>query len=144
MKITENFSLEELISSETARKRGINNTPSESIKNSLIKLTEDILQPIRDRYGKPIKVTSGYRSPQLNKIIGGAKTSQHMYGEAADLKASDGDNRKLFNLILEMIKSGEITVGQCIWEYGTKQQPRWVHISLPNSKHKNQVLYLYG
>lgn len=142
MKITENFSLEELIISETAKKRGINNTPSEEITNNLIKLTEEVLQPIRDKYGKSIKVTSGYRSPELNKAIGGAKTSQHLTGEAADLKAGDGNNKKLFDLILEMINKGEITVGQCIWEYGTKQQPRWIHVSLPNFKHKNQILYL--
>ena len=138
-----NFTLEELIYSGTAKSRGLDNTPGQREIENLEKLATKILQPIRDKYGKSIKVTSGYRSPSVNSAIGGVKTSQHLGGEAADIFVGE-DNAKLFRLIQSMIKNGEITVGQLIWEGGTKTQPRWIHISLPTSRLKNQILYIYG
>ena len=80
----------------------------------------------------------------LNNVIGGSKTSQHRKGEAADIEAFDGNNANLFKLIKSMIESGELEVGQLIWEYGTKTQPNWVHVSLPMSHKKNQILYYYS
>lgn len=143
MQLTDNFTLEELIRSTTADKFKIDNTPDDYVKDNLKRLCEDVLQPIRDKYGKPITVTSGYRSTELNKKVNGSNTSQHKVGAAADIKASDKDNAYLFNLIKDMIKKKEIKVGQLIWEYGSKTNPKWVHVSLPYSK-TNQILYFYS
>ena len=107
------------------------------------RLCKEILQPIRDKYGHAITVTSGYRCPKLNAAIGGVKSSQHLLGEAADIKCTATSKAKLFNIIKDMIKSGEIKVGQLIWEYGTKKEPNWIHVSLPYKK-VNQIIYLYS
>lgn len=141
--LTKNFSLEELIASATAKNRKIDNTPSTAIIKKLTKLCTDVLQPIRDKYGKGIIVTSGYRCSKLNSAIGGAKNSQHMLGEAADIKCTATSKAYLFNLIKEMIDKKEIKVGQLIWEYGSKKEPSWIHVSLPYKK-VNQILYLYS
>ena len=138
MKITANFTLEELTRSATAKRNGIDNTPTKEVLERLTKLCEDILQPIRDRYGKPIVVTSGYRCPELNKLVKGSPTSQHQYGEAADIHTvSDTaeDNKKLFKLIEQMILDGDIVVGQLINEYDYN----WIHVSLPTARHKNHI-----
>lgn len=141
-KFSKNFTYEELVNSATAKRLKIDNTPNEEQKEKLKKLAVEILQPIRDKYGKPIVVTSGFRCIKLNSAIGGAKTSQHCKGEAADIRSvSDTrkDNIELFNLILQMLKDKEIKVGQLIDEYGYN----WVHVSLPRSgKVNNQILHI--
>lgn len=144
MKISKNFTLEELIRSNTATRCGIDNTPSKEEAQNLIELVKKVLQPIRDKYGKPIYINSGYRCEELNRKVGGSKTSQHRTGCAADIEASKGNNTKLFYLIKDMIEKGEIEVGQLIWEYGTKKNPNWIHVSLPMPHKKNQILYLYS
>ena len=136
------FTISELCRSDTASRMGINNTPTEEVKKKLERLINEVLDPIREAYGKPIRVSSGYRCRRLNTAVGGAKTSQHLYGEAADLIPADGDTRRLFFLIKKMIDEGKITCGQLIWEYGTRYAPKWVHISLETPKHRNQVLYI--
>ena len=133
--ITKNFTLQELVASDTATRMGIDNSPDEEVEKKLRLLATTILQPLRDKYGKPITVTSGYRCTALNKAVGGVATSQHLKGEAADLVTDDV--KALFNLAKQMVEDGQIEVGQLIDEYG-----RWVHISLPSNKHKNQILYL--
>lgn len=143
MKLTEHFSLEEMIQSSTATKLGIDNTPNKRIVSELTKLCKDVLEPIRQKYNKPIIVTSGYRCAELNKAVKGVKTSQHLLGQAADIKCTATTKAVLFKLIKKMIENGEITVGQLIWEYGTKKEPNWIHISLPYSK-VNQIIYLYS
>ena len=126
-KLTKNFTLEELYASDTANRKEL----------------AELLQKIRDKYGYPIHVNSGYRCLALNNVVGGSKTSQHVIGQAADIVATGGrTNAHLFNVIKGMIASGEIQVGQLIWEYGTKQEPNWVHVSLPYSK-VNNILYFY-
>lgn len=141
--LSKNFTLEELISSNTAKAKGIDNTPGVIEKQNLKLLAQTVLQPIRDKYGKPISVTSGYRCPKLNAAVGGSKTSQHLKGQAADIKCTATTKAELFNLIKGMINKGELTVGQLIWEYGTKKEPNWIHVSLPYTK-KNNILYLYS
>ena len=136
MQLTENFTLEELIESSTAKAKKIDNTPDEVSKDKLIHLANDILQPLRDKYGSPITVTSGYRSDALNKAVGGVKTSQHRYGEAADIKCSD--LKKLWKIAVEMVNNKEITVGQLIDEKNLS----WIHISLPTKTKKNQILHI--
>lgn len=143
--LTKNFTLEELIKSPMAKKYKIDNTPNEEAVKNLTKLAQNILQPIRDKFGAPIVVTSGYRSPLLNKSIGGSPTSQHKTGNASDIRTkSDSlvDNRALFNLVKKMIEEGKIVVGQLIWEYGNNDGPDWLHISNPDARHRNQVLRL--
>lgn len=139
MQISKNFTLEELYNSETARQKKINNQPNLKQQEKLIELVLNILQPIRNKWGKPIYVNSGYRSEALNKAVGGAKTSQHLTGEAADITSEN--NLELWKLITNMIQKKEITVGQCIWEKGDKS-PRWIHISLPDARHVNQIFKL--
>lgn len=135
------FSIEELTKSATAKRLGIDNTPSDNIKKNLTLFIEKVLDPIREEYGSPIRVSSGYRCKRLNSLVGGSNTSQHMKGEAADLIPVDGDTRRLFDVIRKMINEGKIKTGQLIWEYGTHTKPKWVHISLPG-KSINQVLYI--
>lgn len=136
MYITTNFTLEELYKSNTASKLGINNVPNKDATNNLMILAVKILQPLREAYGKPITVTSGYRSLELNKAVKGSSTSQHLKGEAADLVTDN--NKKLFEVAKRLIDEGKIKVGQLIDEYNYK----WIHISLPNNKHNNQILHL--
>ena len=93
------FTLKELTKSETALRHGINNTPDKKSQQNLEKLIELILDPLREAYGKPIVVTSGYRCEKLNRILGGAKTSQHVTGEAADIRSvpdTPEENKKIF------------------------------------------------
>ena len=140
-KLSDNFTLRELTKSATANRLKINNTPNEQEVQKLTQLAQTILQPIRDKYGKPIVVTSGFRCEKLNKAVGGVKNSQHVLGEAADITSlSDSitDNKALFNLIVQMLKDKEIKVGQLIDEYGYN----WIHISLPRSnKVNNQIIH---
>lgn len=136
MQVTDNFTLEELINSETARAKKINNQPNLEQQKKLIRLITDLLQPIRDKWGKPIYINSGFRCPALNKAVGGAATSQHLTGDAADITSAD--NRGLWKVITEMIEKGEITVGQLIDEKNLK----WIHISNPDARHRNQILKL--
>lgn len=141
MDLTKNFTLHELTRSATADRLGILNEPTKSILANLKELCQTVLQPIREKWGQPIIVTSGYRSPKLNAAVGGAKTSQHMRGQAADIvTVSDkvSENYKLFELIRQMVEKGEIQVGQLIDEYGFN----WIHVSTPHLKYNNQVLHI--
>lgn len=145
-KLSKNFSLEELVFSITANNHGIDNTPNAEARAALKRLAVEVLQPIRDAWAQPVVVSSGYRCVKLNNSVGGVKNSQHILGQAADIKAANpADNGKLFKLIKKMVDSGQLKVGQLIWEYGTKTRPKWVHVSLPRiGKKNNQVLYYYS
>lgn len=141
MALTKNFTLQELTKSATATRLKIDNAPSQRIIKNLTDLATKVLQPIRDKYGKPIIVTSGYRCEQLNKAVGGVTFSQHCQGQAADIKSvsdSVADNKALFDLIVKMIKSGEIVVGQLIDEHNYD----WLHISTPSNNKTNQILHI--
>lgn len=143
IKLSKNFTLEELINSPTAKAKKINNKPNKEVTENLTKLVTNILQPIRDKWNAPIVITSGYRSVELNKAVGGSPTSQHRTGDAADIRTKSDeeiDNLALFNMIKRMIEEGKIIVGQLIWEYGSNNGPDWIHVSNPSNKHKNQVL----
>lgn len=137
---TKNFSYDELIASSTAKRLGLDNTPTPEEKERLRQLAEDILQPIRDAWRAPIVVTSGFRSEAVNNAVGGVKNSQHRLGEAADIKVGGKErNRKLFNFIYKLINQGKIKVGQLIDEYNYQ----WIHISLPRkNKENNQILHI--
>ena len=130
------FTIEELEHSDTATKYKIDNTSNGETRTNLIKFIELLLDPIRTKWGKPIKVNSGYRCSKLNRMVGGASTSQHLLGEAADITVgSPEENRKLFEMIISM----NILFDQLILEDGGK----WIHISLKwrtVSKNRREVL----
>ena len=109
------FSITELVKSDTAKRLGIDNTPSDSIKKNLTLFIEKVLDPIREDWGSPISVSSGYRCPELNAKVGGAKTSGHLYGFCADLQVK-GDLRKFSNFVIEWMKDHHMKWDQIIWE----------------------------
>lgn len=118
------FTIRELCKSNTAIRKGIDNTPDEESENNLKLLVEYILDPLREAWGEPIIVASGYRCDKLNKLVGGSKTSQHKTGQAADIRTiSDTrtDNKKLY----ELVKVLGLPIDQCINEYDYD----WVHVS---------------
>lgn len=133
------FTIEELCKTSTK----IENVPNAVEKANLVCLVESVLDPIREKYGKPIIVTSGYRSEKVNKAVGGASTSQHLKGQAVDIVTKGNkDNAVLFKLILDMKKQGKIVFDQLINEYpnglGT---PSWIHISYKAiGENRGQVL----
>ena len=128
------FTISELTKSATAKRKGIDNTPSKEITNSLCALVEKVLDPLREAYGKPIIVTSGYRCPRLNSAVGGSASSQHVKGEAADIRSvqdTPEENKKLYDLIIKL----KLPFDQLINEYGYD----WVHVSF-GSRHRRQKL----
>lgn len=140
MKLTEHFTLEELTNSPTAKRLNIDNTPSEKIEEELME-TAQLLEKIRGVYKKPIIVTSGYRCKKLNDAVGGAKSSQHMKGQAADIRSvsdTPQDNKDLFMTIMGMMIQKEIEVGQLIDEFNYN----WIHVSTPKPKNNNQILHI--
>ena len=139
LKLSKNLSLNEFIKSQTAIRLGIDNTPTEEHLDSAVLLAKEIFQPIRDHFGKPIYVSSGYRCEQLNKAIGGSKQSQHSTGEAIDI---DMDNRNSASNsdVFYYIKDN-LPFDQLIWEFGDNKCPDWVHVSYSsNGTQRGQVL----
>lgn len=132
------FTIKELCKSSTADKLGIDNSPSKEIEKNLISLIDNCLDIIRESFGEPIKVNSGYRCPELNTAVKGSKTSAHVKGMAADLDSKD--NKKLWDTIIELNKRGIIEFRQLIWEKGNDQSPAWVHIEYNPGNNKNQIL----
>lgn len=133
------FTMKELTKSATAQRLGINNTPGLDEQLQLHKLVENILDPLREAYGKPIIVTSAFRCEKLNKAVGGSSTSQHFLGQAADLRCvsdTPSGNKELFDLIRKL----NLPFDQLIWEYGNlKTGPNWVHVSY-SPRNRRQVL----
>lgn len=127
------FTIDELCRSDTARSRGIDNTPTEEVRKNLTALVGNVLDPLRDWYGKPIYVNSGYRCPALNKAVGGVANSQHLTGQAADIDVNDrAENRRLMKHIED-----NLDFDQLIWENGGA----WVHVSYrADGKNRRQVL----
>lgn len=116
------FTIEELTRSTTARLNGIDNTPSQQVINNLTALVDNVLDPLREAWGKPIHVNSGYRCQALNTAVGGVPASQHMLGEAADITAGSREaNRQLYSLMRQL----KLPVDQAINEYDF----RWIHVS---------------
>jgi len=138
MKISANLTLKEVSKSLTATRRGIDNEPKGEHLTALINLANNVFQPIRDHFGKPIFVSSGYRSPELNKAIGGSKTSQHCKGEAIDI---DNDAREYpSNADIFWYIYDHLEFDQMIWEFGDDKNPSWVHVSYKSEGNRKQVL----
>jgi zinc D-Ala-D-Ala carboxypeptidase len=132
MKLSKNLSLKECLRSDTAKRLGVTNQPHEDwVIENLRAVAEHVFQPVRDGIGVPVFVSSGYRSPELNKAIGGSVRSQHMEGRALDLDADvlgGTSNCDIFRYI-----KNNLEFDQLIWEFGDDSNPDWVHVS-----------YIYG
>lgn len=136
MKLTENFTLSELTKANPAH--GIDNTPTQEAIENLKLLAEKVLQPIRDHFKIPVIVTSGYRSVEYNKAIGGSQKplSQHTKGQAVDIDLGP-KNREVFEWIVDNLEWDQL-----IWEFGTPPpngNPDWIHISYKKSGNRNMV-----
>lgn len=137
MNLTKNFSLEELVKSETALRKGMDNTPDATTINNLELLAINVLQAVRDHYGKGVKVNSGYRSPDVNAAVGGSRTSDHCKGMAADIEIPGVPNHELATWIAENLKFTQV-----ILEFYTQGIPDsgWVHVSYDPANLKCQTL----
>ena len=138
MQLSKNLALAEVMRSETAKRKGISNMPTpEHIENFKL-LAENVVQPIREHFGVPIHISSGYRSKALNTAVGGSLSSQHCSGEAIDIDM-DGTsvtNAQIFNYIKD-----NLNFDQMIWEFGTDTNPDWVHVSYESTgKQRKQIL----
>ena len=129
------FTIEEMIKSSTATAKRIDNTPNQTVIDSLTKLIEAVLDPLREWYGKPIRVNSGYRCEALNKAVGSkAKKSQHLYGEAADITVgTKKGNKKLFEYIKDNLPFDQLI---------NESNFSWVHVSYREGRLRKQVLAL--
>ena len=138
MEISKHLELAELIRSESAKRAGISNMPTPEHIANLKKVADNVFEKIREHFGRPILISSGYRSIDLNKIIKGAQSSQHSTGEAIDIDmdGTDVTNKEIF----EFIKFN-VSFDQLIWEFGTDKNPDWVHVSYESSgKQRKQIL----
>ena len=126
MKLSANFSLKEMVASQTADRKGIINNPNEDQMNSLKLLCEKVLQPVRDHYGKVVSISSGFRSEALCEAIGSSKNSQHAKGQAADFEIFGVPNAELAKWIAE-----NLDFDQLILEYHKPEEPNsgWIHCS---------------
>ena len=135
MKLSQNFSLKELVASQTADRKGIDNTPTDEHIENLKLLCENVLQPIRDEWGV-VSVSSGYRSQALCQAIGSVSTSQHARGQAADFECYSVDNRELFDWITQNLK-----FDQAILEfYDGDPNSGWIHVSYNEEGNRKQTL----
>ena len=137
MQLTTNFSLAEMVKSETALRHDMDNTPGEAEIENLKRLAEKVLQPVRDHYGKGVKVNSGFRHPEVNAKVGGSKTSDHCKGQAADIEIPGVANADLAEWITK-----NLDFTQVILEFYTTGIPDsgWVHVSYNPADLKKQVL----
>ena len=141
MKLTENFSLNELTKSQTAERKGIDNTPSTEHQENLKSLCEMILQPIRDHFGQVVSVSSGYRSPELCVAIGSSTKSQHASGCAADFEIFGVSNKELADYINENLDYDQLILEY--WKGEDEPNSGWVHCSFNTQGNRKQYLRAY-
>ena len=132
--ISEHITYAEATASNKAKQLGISNTPNERELKAMKLLAEAVFEPLRKWYGKPIQVTSFFRSAKINKAIGGSATSQHSLGQAIDIDTVS-DNRKLFDYIKD-----NLPFDQLIWENGDDNTPAWIHVSYSEVRNRKQIL----
>lgn len=137
MQISEHLTLEELTRSQTAIRKGINNKAPMHVIENLKLLAEKVFEPTRKHFGKPIRISSGYRSVALNREIGGSRNSQHIQGQAIDIQGTNGlTNLEIFNYIKD-----NLIFDQLINEYpNSKGEPSWVHVSYSRLRNRKMVL----
>jgi len=141
MKISDHITYAEAIHSNTAKRRGIDNTPSEVQVLSMKLLADKVFEPLRKWVGGPIKVNSFFRSVTLNEVIGGVASSQHCKGQAIDIDDVYGrkTNAEMYKWIQE-----NLDYDQMIWEFGTDTQPNWIHVSyVSKEENRNKCLKAY-
>lgn len=136
MRLSKNFTLEELTESATANRLYIENTPTEQEIKNLKLLCENILQKVRRYIAAPVVITSGFRNNDLNAAIGGATLSQHKLGEAVDFKCNY--LKDIFHFIKDTLDFDQI-----IYEYGDADAPRWIHVSYKKTGNRRQALMAY-
>lgn len=137
MKLSQHFSLSEMTKSQTAERKGIDNTPGEKEIEALKSLCVNVLEKIRAHYGKPVTVNSGFRCKKLNTAIGASKSSQHMLGQAADIEIAGVSNLELARWV-----SANIEFDQLILEFHNVNVPDsgWVHVSWNTAGNRKQIL----
>jgi len=137
MQLSKNLSLAEMLRSESAKRKGIENKPTQEHIENMQLLAEKVFQPIREHFAVPIHISSGYRSKELNKAVGGSQTSQHSKGQAMDI---DMDGTSITNAeVFHWIKNN-LEFDQLIWEFGKTANPDWVHVSFSKSGNRKQIL----
>ena len=141
MKLTENFSLNELTKSQTAERKGIDNTPSTEHQENLKSLCEMILQPIRDHFGQVVSVSSGYRSPELCVAIGSSTQSQHAKGQASDFEIFGVSNKELADYIDQNLDYDQLILEY--WKGEDEPNSGWVHCSFNTQGNRKQYLRAY-
>ena len=129
MKLSKNLSLSEVTKSNTALRKGIDNNPTEAHIENLKYVAEKVFQPIRDHFGVPIYISSGYRSQALNEAIGGSTRSFHSHGMALDLD-QDGRNKGVSNADVFFFIKDCLSYTELIWEFGDENNPNWVHVAI--------------
>ena len=141
MKLSEHLNLSEVTKSDTAKRLGIDNNPTPEHLVNLELLAENVFEPIREHFNKPIYISSGYRSKKLNsKTPGASKKSQHSLGEALDLDQDNKETGITNTMVFNYIKDN-IEFDQLIWEFGTDKNPDWVHVSYScTGKQRKQIL----
>ena len=138
MILSENLSVAEFSKSDTAKRKGIDNTPKGVHLEAAKELAQNIFQPIREHFAVPLFISSGYRSDALNKAVGGSATSQHSNGEAIDIDM--GNNTKPSNKDLFDYIKKNLEFDQLIWEFGTDKNPEWIHVSYSSVKNRKKIL----
>ena len=141
MAISEHISYKEGVDSRTATRLGINNEPNDEQMDNMCLIAQEVFEPLRMWVGGPIKINSFFRSPKLNKTIGGSTKSQHCHGQAIDLDDTFGraTNAEMFDFIKE-----HLDFDQMIWEFGDEDNPDWVHVSyVSENKNRNRCLQAY-
>jgi zinc D-Ala-D-Ala carboxypeptidase len=140
MKLSEHLDLSEVIRSESAKRNGISNMPTEQHIANFKLLAEKVFEPIRAHFRCPIHISSGYRSIELNRAVKGSLTSQHCQGEAIDIDMDSTPNGVTNKMVFDFIKNN-LEFDQLIWEFGTNENPDWVHVSYESTgKQRKQVL----
>jgi hypothetical protein len=140
MKLSEHLSLSEVIRSESAKRNGISNMPTEQHIANLKLLADKVFEPIRAHFRCPIYISSAYRSIELNRAVKGSLTSQHCSGEAIDVDMDGTPNGVTNKMVFDFIKNN-LEFDQLIWEFGTNENPDWVHVSYESTgKQRKQVL----
>lgn len=140
MKLSEHLDLSEVIRSESAKRNGISNMPIEQHIANFKLLAEKVFEPLRNYFRCPIHISSGYRSIELNRVIKGSLTSQHCTGEAIDIDMDGSPNGVTNKMVFNYIKDN-LEFDQLIWEFGTSENPDWVHVSYESTgKQRKQVL----
>lgn len=139
MKLSNYLSLAEVTRSDTAKRKGISNEPTAEHLENLKVIAVEVFDKVREYFGVPIFVSSGYRSAALNKAIGGSKTSDHNLGKALDLD-QDGHGNGVTNADVFNFIKNTLEFDQLIWEFGTDKNPDWVHVGYRKGANRKQIL----